>query len=225
LKQFYKFNDDTVFKVFVMEKPQVNCLEDKTKDGIHIIVGLNMPKEFRCDYRRAILKRLQDCLTHLPLINTWEEVVDEGILKATTNWQLYGSKKPNHDAYKLTKQFKIGYDGRDGEFTYEDEPIPIQIDFNLLKELSVQNLERPNIETKPLPVVKPTLPLNTNTKPLNIPDEQLFQYCDKISLKYLDCYSDWIKIMMALKKDENNKSIAEHITKKSKHFNEANFQE
>ena len=36
--------DDAKVDVFVMEKPNVNQLEDKTKDGIHITMGLSMHK-------------------------------------------------------------------------------------------------------------------------------------------------------------------------------------
>ena len=34
------------FPVFVLEKPNVNCLNDKTKDGIHIIIGIKMSNDF-----------------------------------------------------------------------------------------------------------------------------------------------------------------------------------
>jgi hypothetical protein len=44
-------------------------------------------------------------LHHLPLINSWEDVLDKGITEGTTNWQMYGSRKPGNEAYELTGVF------------------------------------------------------------------------------------------------------------------------
>ena len=57
--------------------------------------------------RNRILRRLHDIWDELPLQNTWEEVLDEGITLATVNWQLYGSRKPGHQPYVLTNQVDI----------------------------------------------------------------------------------------------------------------------
>ena len=48
---------------------------------------------------------------------------------------------------------------------------------------------------------------------------ELQEKADIISVKYIDCYSDWFKILCSLKNDSvANYNIALHITKKSKHF-------
>jgi phage/plasmid-associated DNA primase len=152
LKEFYIFDGSTTFEIYVMEKPNVNQLKDGslTKDGIHFIIGLNMSKSFREKYRNLVMKELenaQDSL-NLPLINNWDGVVDEGILKATTNWNLYGSKKPAHEAYRLTKIYEIGYDSCDKSFTMPEKPF--EMNFELFKKLSVQNVDRPVVEMKPI---------------------------------------------------------------------------
>ena len=36
-----------------------------------------------------------------------EEVLDETITKGTTNWQLYGSRKPGNDPYLLTYHYDV----------------------------------------------------------------------------------------------------------------------
>ena len=38
---------------------------------------------------------------------TYEEVLDAGISKGTTNWQMYGSKKPFNKPYKLVDHYQI----------------------------------------------------------------------------------------------------------------------
>ena len=39
--------------------------------------------------------------------NTWEEVIDEGVMKGHVNWQLYGSQKPGKECYKLKYIWKL----------------------------------------------------------------------------------------------------------------------
>ena len=97
--------------VFVMEKPNVNRLDTKTKDGIHIIIGIQMHKALQLILREQVLPELRTMWDDLPLENCWEDILDEGISKGHTNWQMYGSRKPNHEAYKLKYYFKLEHDG------------------------------------------------------------------------------------------------------------------
>ena len=46
--------------------------------------------------RSKVLSELQVLWEDLPIINSWEDVLDEGVTKGHVNWQLYGSRKPNH---------------------------------------------------------------------------------------------------------------------------------
>ena len=46
----------------------------------------------------------------MPLQNTWDEVLDEGITKGTTNWQLYGSRKPGNESYMLKYHYTLELD-------------------------------------------------------------------------------------------------------------------
>jgi hypothetical protein len=59
----------------------------------------------------------------LEITNTIEQVLDEGITKGVINWQMYGSRKPDNDAYELTYMYKINYDDDDAEFEDDDELI------------------------------------------------------------------------------------------------------
>tara|TARA_B110000285_G_scaffold64809_1_gene74436 strand:+ start:79 stop:2724 length:2646 start_codon:yes stop_codon:yes gene_type:complete len=113
--------DDTSVEIFIMEKPNVNCLPEKTKDGIHIIIGLSMHKAGQVLLRERVSEELKAMWDDLPIINEWDDVLDEGIVKGYTNWQLYGSRKPGHEAYKLTNHVLFTKSG--GEWSMREKDI------------------------------------------------------------------------------------------------------
>ena len=59
-----------------------------------------------------------EALGDFPLVNSWEDVFDKGISAGYTNWQLYGSAKPDHEA-ALTKVYEVSIDPEDGEMINE----------------------------------------------------------------------------------------------------------
>jgi P4 family phage/plasmid primase-like protien len=98
--------------VFVFEKPNVNTDDDNfTKDGIHLIIGIHADRIIQHMLRNAILKKIPDILKHLPLKNTWDDILDDNIsrIQNPVGWQLYGSRKPGHEAYELKSQFNFVY--------------------------------------------------------------------------------------------------------------------
>lgn len=101
--------EESQVKVFIMEKPDVNMLEDKTKDGIHLIIGYCLTHQQQTLIRKHVLKTIGDVLGDLPLINSFEDVLDEGISKGHTNWNVFGSRKPAHTAYALTHVYNATY--------------------------------------------------------------------------------------------------------------------
>lgn len=107
IKNLLDIPDSTTIPVFVFEKEDVNMLDDITKDGIHMIFGIHMDRYLQIMLRKKISEKIMDVWDNLPLENTWEEVLDEGITNGTTNWQLYGSRKPGHQPYLLTKHYDI----------------------------------------------------------------------------------------------------------------------
>lgn len=123
MKEVYVFDKDTSVSVFVMEKPNVNRLADGslTKDGIHIAFGLKVDYDKQLYIRQKMMAK--DLLKDLPLINDAESVFDEGISKGTTNWQLFGSRKPGNEAYDIKYQYEITYDQSDGEFMFNEPEI------------------------------------------------------------------------------------------------------
>ena len=128
--------NDTSVPVFIFEKEDVNMLEDVTKDGIHIIIGINMDRILQIMLRKRVINNLSTTLESLPLIKGMEDVVDETITNGTTNWQLYGSRKPGNQPYILKYYYHLKKE--DDEWYLEVNQVK---DFNFkerFQELSAQ---------------------------------------------------------------------------------------
>ena len=150
LKELLIFREKTPFPIFVMEKPHVNRVADKniTKDGIHMIIGIQMDHVLQMMLRDRILEKLKD-IWELPLTNDWPGVLDDGISKGSTNWQMYGSQKPGNEAYRLTYYMVAEIDPTDNEFMTVPKSVK---DFDLSKNLhllSAQNSQHAKFEINP----------------------------------------------------------------------------
>lgn len=95
------------YDIFVSHKSAVNMLDEKTKDGIHIFFCVRVPRIVQKALRAEMLESLPQIFEHLPLINDWDGVLDEGITNGGTNWQLLGSRKPGNKAYEITHGFRV----------------------------------------------------------------------------------------------------------------------
>ena len=170
LKEYYKFEENKPFNIFIFEKPNVNRLVDKsiTKDGIHMIIGIQIDHTIQMMIRDKMIEKLQE-VWDLPLLNNWESVLDEGISKGTTNWQLFGSRKPNNEAYELSQYFVITYDSADGEFMMDEKKV-YEFDLkNNFEKLSVQYENNPKFEMNPKIMDKYKKNLENKTKKIKKP--------------------------------------------------------
>jgi P4 family phage/plasmid primase-like protien len=104
---------DQPLDCYVMEKPNPNLLEDKTKDGIHLLVNVKMDVACKLLIRNHLIKELPNLWADLPLMNSWEDVVDESVIRGYANWQLFGSRKPGNEAYQL----KYIFSSKEGNIT------------------------------------------------------------------------------------------------------------
>jgi len=110
IQEIYDIPQNKKFPVFVLEKLNVNCLKDKTKDGIHIIFGISSTAEQQLYLRKKVIENVNNILSDLPLQNSYEDVFDIGISKKTTNWQLFGSQKPHNERYNLAQSYQLFID-------------------------------------------------------------------------------------------------------------------
>ena len=75
----------------------------------------------------------------LPLTNSCEEVLDCGITKGHTNWQLYGSQKPGYEKYKLTRHIVCKWDEDENVWDWAEESLGDIDSLEILKLISAQN--------------------------------------------------------------------------------------
>ena len=150
LKNYYIFEENKPFDIFIFEKPDVNRLEDKsmTKDGIHMMICFQVDHTIQMMLRDKIIEKIQETWD-LPLINSWDAVLDKGITTGKTNWQLFGSRKPHNEAYELTNYFIVTFDKNDGEFMMDEMKVE-QFDMkqNFYK-LTAQNNKIPDFKLNP----------------------------------------------------------------------------
>lgn len=150
LKKMYQFLDDMPFPIYIFEKPDVNRVQEKnyTKDGIHMIIGIQADRTTQILLRQRIINSIENAWHDIPLTNSWDDVLDKGISEGGTNWQLYGSKKPKHDRYELTQVYEFEYDSSDGEMM--ETKIPLK-KFNWTEDfpkLSVRYTDHPRFYFK-----------------------------------------------------------------------------
>ena len=142
--------------VYVFEKDEINTDNVKyVKDGVHIIIGLDMMHEAKVILRNKVLQEIGDIFEDLPLTNSYEEVLDFGVARGKTNWQLYGSRKPKNIDYKIKKIYNYSFNE---ENEPEIEEIPIKnIDYiDLLPKISARNsnLDKINLTDEIIEEVK-----------------------------------------------------------------------
>jgi P4 family phage/plasmid primase-like protien len=145
LKEFFVFVNGKKFPIYVMEKPHVNRLTDGslTKDGIHIIIGIQMSKVMQVMLREKALEILPETITMetLPVINDCEAIIDAGVAKGSANWQMYGSCKPGNETYALTHYYEVNFDENDSEFQVTEKPLT---EIDLAKDLYKLSAQYPN---------------------------------------------------------------------------------
>lgn len=151
LKKIFLFDDKHTFPIYIFEKPTINKITDKeiTKDGIHMYIGIQMNHQLQCILRERIVSNISTIWSSLPITTDWESVFDEGISKGTTNWQMFGSQKPNHEAYQLKYIIHVSIDPMDNEFI--TDPVPLQ-HFDMKKNftlLSARYSNHPSFELQP----------------------------------------------------------------------------
>jgi len=219
LKEFFVFVPNVSFPVYVFEKPDVNRLGDGslTKDGVHIIIGIQMNHTMQMMLRDRIVAEIGD-VWELPLINTWESVLDEGISKGTTNWQMYGSRKPGNQAYELTQYYLVSYDSRDGEFMVEERKV-MEIDLSKdLFKLSAQYDEHVKFEINPKIQDEYEARLKNGIKKVNKPNSKnkvklLCNNDESDNNIQLEDITDSAKLKMAVDKIMNELSFNEYFIK------------
>ena len=147
LKQIYQFDETTNFNIYVLEKATVNRVNEKqiTKDGIHIIIGLQADRVVQTYLRSKIVEIIDDVWGELPITNTWSDVFDEGISTGKTNWQLIGCRKPGFEAYQLKYVYNVHVDETDGEVMMPLVDVKKSLNIDNIAKLSIRYRDHPSL--------------------------------------------------------------------------------
>lgn len=140
LKTMFQMDNTTKIPFFIFEKDSVNRLEEKqiTKDGIHIIIGLQCNHNVQVLLRQRIIEKISTIWDDLPIKNTWDEVFDIGLSKGHTNLQLYGSMKPNHEPYRLKYVYLFSFENGNGSEKIEKEIASKYENIDNIEQLSIR---------------------------------------------------------------------------------------
>ena len=142
INEIYTIPDETKIDVYITQKDQPNLLEDKTKDGVHIVIGIKMHKAAQSFIRNQLLQNIREMWDDLPYKNSVDELIDEGVCKGQVNWQLYGSQKPNHQPYRLTQYLTLEFNEEDDYWNVKTNSVKIDVLAHLDK-ISARNSNNP----------------------------------------------------------------------------------
>lgn len=197
INEIYVFNSEQNIICYVMQKPDVNRVKDKniTKDGLHILMNIKMDRPAIKYLREQLISSIPE-IWDIPIINTWGGVFDEGVMRGSTNWQLYGSRKPHHGRYSVSYIYEIGYDESDNEFIRDEiTNIPEYLDEIDWINLSVRNPNIPAFSLKTsfmstyekyLPVNKTRTQYSMNIMPIRTMSNHISSERDLSSIKSLE---------------------------------------
>jgi hypothetical protein len=222
VKNYVQF--DNTFRCYVMQKPNVNRLDDgsKTKDGIHLLYTFELNDTIKQAVRKDVIKEIPDVIKDLPLINSWEDVIDEGVIKRSCNWNIYGCSKPANERYEITDVYEFELDRTDNELM-TTKPTFV-LNYDLFRELSVRTRKpilQLNKEGETLINKKQERPSSPNSVvPINMQQKQIenkdkyLELLDIIGLgnEYI-LHPTWFNIGSILKTNGYSKSVFEEFTK------------
>lgn len=127
--------DEEANIAYVMEKPNPVECRNKLKDGLHIvfphIIVSNSVQNF---IRKKILDVASEMFKDLPICNDYDSIVDKAIIDVNC-WQMYGSKKPECEAYRVSSIYKFMYEKTDSE-EYFGQTIKEDILFTATEEIN-----------------------------------------------------------------------------------------
>jgi len=102
INTYLDINDDDNI-AYIMEKPKPIEFRSKIKDGIHIIFPhIIVNNNLQYFIRTKIIEKGNEIFNIPDICSLYEDIIDKSIISANC-WQLYGSKKPDHEAYRVSK--------------------------------------------------------------------------------------------------------------------------
>jgi len=106
LAEYVSATDEAPIVGYVMEKPDAVDYRGKVKDGIHI-VWPNQVISHNVQHliRKRVLDTANELFLGMNICNDYGDVLDKAIIDKN-NWQMYGSSKPDSEAYRVTSVYQ-----------------------------------------------------------------------------------------------------------------------
>lgn len=139
LEKYCKLSDEQrlVF-VFQKSKPVADKKNNMVRDGWHIMMPyLVAPYELFYVARqdRITNGNIKELFSKIGYVNEIEDIIDKCVIEQN-NWFMYGASKPNKEAYKLTKIYKI----KNGNtFEISQNNLNLNNDRKLIELFSIRN--------------------------------------------------------------------------------------
>lgn len=198
------------YDVYLLEKPNPNVDKGVIKDGIHIIIP-NIVTRTSVQFliRKDLLPQLKEVFEHLKCVNNIDDIVDEAVIERN-NWQMYGSKKPNCEPYKVSTKYV--WDNSTDTLT----PVEFkETSTDLVEILSIRNkYDSNNIKIEKIEVMKEyekeatkskkkmsnALQTSINTRKNQIENlEHVCKLVDLLNEERANTYTDWISVGWCLR--------------------------
>jgi phage/plasmid-associated DNA primase len=233
IKKLVKFENNDTFKCYIMEKPNVNPQENYTKDGLHLLFNIEMDRKIQQQLRTNIINNTDmiELINTLPIINSLEDIFDIGLTTGANNNQMFGSRKPDNEAYDLTGVKVFQYDATDGEFCMTNSSTDLT--FDLFRELSTQE---PKLKFNYTPLgQKILLKLDIPKSPTSVVGlytqatgneliDEYTAYANMIDIKAINYYPIWSKLVWAFRSmGDALKPVALLMTKRSPLYQEEDY--
>lgn len=206
-------------EVYVMEKSKPVYVDKKdiVKDGVHIVLTNVVTRpSVQLIVRKNLLKTLEKIMKAMKTTNKIEDIFDEQVIYKN-NWQMYGSKKPNSEPYRVTHHwsYKTETDALESNDLLEDDTEYVEIlsirnkyDENLIKkdckeEVSKLDKEMKDDETRKMNKKK------LYNKIIQNRESNFKPSCEEVSLvkklinildeRRANDYCDWIRLGWCLR--------------------------
>ena len=94
--------------------------------------------------REKMLEPAAALFEDIPTTNSWSDIFDLAVTKRSAPWQLYGSRKPDHEAYAVTQHIKVTR--AHGAWRLRSGELPVVTCAEDLAKLSIHNTTYPRFE-------------------------------------------------------------------------------